>query len=180
MRSSLLLVLVVFALLTAPAARSESFPSDSGVLNVREFVAKGNGRDDDTAAIPAAIAAAGTDTGIAFWRTRVAFLSTGTFRVSATLAKPYADGRDRTTIRLTDHAAGFGDPSAPRGVIMTTSKLLDGTPTSGGKDYTHKGEGNDAYENLVRILQSMSARAIRAPSASTISPTTSAQFAMCA
>ena len=41
---------------------------------------------------------------------------------------------------------------APRGVIMTTAKLLDGTPTSGGKDYTHKGEGNDAYENFVEDL----------------------------
>ena len=35
---------------------------------------------------------------------------------------------------------------------MTTAKLLDGTPTSGGKDYTHKGEGNDAYENFVENL----------------------------
>ena len=57
-----------------------------------------------------------------------------------------------TTIRLTDHASGFDDPAAPRGIIMTTAKLLDGTPTSGGKDYTHKGEGNDAYENFVEDL----------------------------
>ncbi len=35
---------------------------------------------------------------------------------------------------------------------MTTAKLLDGSPTSGGKDYTHKGEGNDAYENFVQDL----------------------------
>ena len=35
---------------------------------------------------------------------------------------------------------------------MSTAKLLDGTPTSGGKDYTHKGEGNDAYENFVEDL----------------------------
>ena len=35
---------------------------------------------------------------------------------------------------------------------MTTAKLLDGSPTSGGKDYTHKGEGNDAYENFVENL----------------------------
>ena len=58
----------------------------------------------------------------------------------------------KTVIRLRDHAAGFGDPAAPRGVIMTTAKLLDGTPDSGGKDYTHKGEGNDAYENFVQDL----------------------------
>ena len=35
---------------------------------------------------------------------------------------------------------------------MTTAKLLDGSPTSGGKDYTRKGEGNDAYENFVENL----------------------------
>ena len=35
---------------------------------------------------------------------------------------------------------------------MTTAKLLDGSPTSGGKDYTNKGEGNDAYENFVENL----------------------------
>jgi hypothetical protein len=57
-----------------------------------------------------------------------------------------------TIIRLSDHAAGFGDPHAPRGVVMTTAKLLDGTPTSGGKDYTGMGEGNDAYENFLENL----------------------------
>jgi hypothetical protein len=57
-----------------------------------------------------------------------------------------------TTIKLADRAPGFGDTSAPRGVIMTTAKLVDGTPTSGGKDYTHKGEGNDAYENFIENL----------------------------
>jgi hypothetical protein len=29
---------------------------------------------------------------------------------------------------------------------------LDGSPTSGGKDYTHKGEGNDAYDNFIEHL----------------------------
>jgi hypothetical protein len=57
-----------------------------------------------------------------------------------------------TIIKLADKAPGFGDANAPRGVIMTTAKLLDGSPTSGGKDYTHKGEGNDAYENFVENL----------------------------
>jgi len=165
MRTSLLSSLMLLALLTAPAAAGvQNFPPDSGALNVRDFGAKGNGRDDDTAAITAAIAAAGADTGTAFWRTRIVFLPAGTYRVSGTLVKRYADGRfgsgmvligeseAATTIRLADHAPGFDDVSAPRGVIMTTAKLLDGTPTSGGKDYTQKGEGNDAYENFVENL----------------------------
>jgi hypothetical protein len=37
-------------------------------------------------------------------------------------------------------------------VIFTSSKLLDGTANSGGKDYTGKGEGNDAYMNFVEDL----------------------------
>jgi hypothetical protein len=165
MRSSFLFAIVALGALAATApAEAQGFPHDSGVLNVRDFGATGDGRHDDTVAITAAIAAAGADTGRSFWETRIVFLPAGTYRVSGTLVKRYADGRfgsgmvlmgeseAATTIRLADHAPGFGDAATPRGVIMTTAKLLDGTPTSGGKDYTHKGEGNDAYENFVEDL----------------------------
>ena len=37
-------------------------------------------------------------------------------------------------------------------MIFTSSKLFDGTPTSGGKDYLGKGEGNDAYGNYLEDL----------------------------
>ena len=92
------------------------------------------------------------------------YLPAGTYLVSRPLVKRYADGRfgsgmiligdsaSDTVIRLADHAPGFGNADAPRGVVMTTAKLLDGTPTSGGKDYTNKGEGNDAYENFIENL----------------------------
>jgi Pectate lyase superfamily protein len=138
--------------------------SHSGIVDVRDFGAKGNGRDDDTKALLSAIAASGEDTGAAFWKTRIVWLPNGTYLVSGPLVKRYADGRfgsgmvligesrDGTAIKLADHAAGFDDPSAPRGVVMTTAKLLDGSPTSGGKDYTNKGEGNDAYENFIEDL----------------------------
>ena len=46
----------------AGAAAAQPFPRDSGILNVRDFGAAGDGRHDDTAAIQAAIAAAGDDT----------------------------------------------------------------------------------------------------------------------
>src|SRR5262249_27973330 len=153
----------LFATVASAAARAQ-FPGDSGALNVRDFGAKGDGQHDDTAALIAVIAAAGTDTGAFFWRTRPIFLPAGTYRVSDTLVKRYQNGKfgsgmmligegaSNTTIRLADRAPGFGDAAAPRAVIMTTAKLLDGTPTSGGKDYTHKGEGNDAYENFVERL----------------------------
>ncbi len=145
-------------------ADAPAMPTDTGVVNVRDFGAKGDGVTDDTKALIAAIDAAGPDTGPNFWRTRIVYLPPGTYLVSDTLTHHYANGRfasgmilmgdspSNTVIRLRDHAAGFDDPRAPRGVIMTTSKLLDGTPTSGGKDYIGKGEGNDAYENFVENL----------------------------
>jgi len=146
------------------ACEGTCFPADSGIVNVRDFGAKGDGRTDDTKALRAAIDAAGPDTGAFFWRTKIVWLPAGTYLVSGTLQRHYANGKfgsgmiligesaAGTTIKLTDHASGFGDPGTPRGVIMTTAKLLDGTPTSGGKDYTRKGEGNDAYENFVENL----------------------------
>ena len=162
-RSALLFVMMLAAVATNRGA-SAQFPPDSGVVNARTFGAKGDGKHDDTAALTAAISAAGEDTGALFWRTRIVVLPAGTYRVSAPLMKRYANGKfgsgmiligespTNTTIRLADHAPGFGNAAAPRGVIMTTAKLLDGSPTSGGKDYTNKGEGNDAYENFVENL----------------------------
>ena len=146
------------------ATAAPRFPADAGVLNVRDFGAKGNGVDDDTRALQAALDAAGPDTGAAFWQTQIVYLPAGNYIVSHTLQRHYGSGkfgsglilvgnsRDSTILKLRDHAAGFTDQSAPRGVVMTTAKLLDGSPTSGGKDYTRKGEGNDAYENFVEHL----------------------------
>lgn len=145
-------------------ACSHQYPRDSGILNVRDFGAKGDGHTDDTAALIAAIDAAGTDTGAFFWRTRIVYIPDGTYLVSGSLVRRYANGKfgsgmilcgaseQHTTLKLADHAPGFGDAARPAGVVMTTAKLLDGTPTSGGKDYNHKGEGNDAYENFVEDL----------------------------
>jgi hypothetical protein len=160
----LVLAISLASVLMCGHPRAAPYPPDSGALNVRDFGAKGNGHDDDTKALLAAIAAAGSDTGAFFWRTKIVYLPAGTYLVSRPLVKRYADGRfgsgmilvgestASTIIKLADHAPGFGDRDAPRGVIMSTAKLLDGTPTSGGKDYTHKGEGNDAYENFVEDL----------------------------
>ena len=165
-RCALTLFLMPIWLLTACAAAEAAppFPPDSGALNVRDFGAKGNGRDDDTAALLAAIAAAGADTGAFFWRTRIVYLPAGTYLVSRPLVKRYADHRfgsgmilighsaSDTVIKLADNSAAFGNADAPRGVVMTSAKLLDGNATSGGKDYANKGEGNDAYENFIEDL----------------------------
>jgi len=150
--------------LLAPSAAAEPLPADSGIVNVRDFGARGDGQSDDTAAILKAITAGGEDTGRAFWQDRIVYLPDGTYRVSDTLLKRYGDGRfgsglilmgqseAGTVIRLADRAPGFGDAAQPRAILFTSSKHLDGTPTSGGKDYEGKGEGNDAYMNSLEDL----------------------------
>jgi Pectate lyase superfamily protein len=142
-----------------------AFPKDAGALNVRDFGAKGDGLADDTAAINAALTASGGDTGPAFWQDRIVYFPAGTYKVSAPITKRYANGsfgsgmiligenRDKTIIRLSDNASGYGNPAAPKAIIFTTAKLLDGGgPTAGGKDYFHKGEGNDAFMNFVENM----------------------------
>ncbi len=141
-----------------------AFPADAGALNVRDFGAKGDGVADDTAAINKALAASGDDTGPAFWQDRIVYFPSGTYLVSAPIVKRYAEGRfasgailvgqsrDTTIIRLKDVAAGYNDPAHPKAVIFTAAKLLDGNATSGGKDYTNKGEGNDAFMNFVENM----------------------------
>ncbi len=62
-------VALAAAATTGPAAAAQ-FPADAGALNVRDFGARGDGKHDDTAAVIAAIAAAGTDMGSFFWRTQ--------------------------------------------------------------------------------------------------------------
>jgi Pectate lyase superfamily protein len=148
----------------AVSARAERLPSDAGAINVRDFGAQGNGHSDDTAALLKAIAASGEDTGRRFWQDRTVYLPDGVYLISAPLLKRYANGnfasglmlqgqsQAHTVIRLVDRAPGFGDATQPRAVIFTTSKQLDGTPTSGGKDYPRLGEGNDAYMNFVEDL----------------------------
>jgi hypothetical protein len=141
-----------------------AYPDDAGALNVRDYGAKGDGRTDDTQAILKALAASGEDTGHSPWHDRIVYLPNGTYQVSAPLEKRYADGRyasgmiligqsrEGTVIKLADGTSGYADPDHPKAVIFTTSKHLDGSETSGGKDYRGKGEGNDAYENFVENL----------------------------
>jgi hypothetical protein len=160
----LALSIIALCLTTTANGSAEPLPADSGAINVRDYGVRGDGQHDDTDGLLKAIAASGGDTGRVFWQDRPIYLPDGTYIVSGTLLKRYADGRfgsglhlvgqsqSHTIIRLVDHAPGFGDPSQPRAVVFTTSKQIDGTPTSGGKDYPRLGEGNDAYMNFVEDL----------------------------
>lgn len=140
------------------------FPADAGALNVRDFGAKGDGVTDDTDAINAALSASGNDTGPTFWHDRIVYFPDGTYLVSAPVVKRYANGkygsgailigqsRHHTIIRLKDRTYGYHSAVEPRAIIFTASKLLDGSATSGGKDYENFGEGNDAFMNFVENM----------------------------
>lgn len=148
-----------------PATDCINLPVDAGVLNVKDFGAYGDGIHDDTAAINAALAASGGDTGPRFWQNKTVYLPLGTYLVSAPLLKRYSDGsfasgfillgqsRQGTIIKLKDSAPGYQDATKPQAVMFTTSKLLDPSKiTAGGRDYIGLGEGNDAYGNSIENL----------------------------
>lgn len=163
-----IVILGILAAFTLGSAREAIaitlFPEDAGVVNVRDFGAKGDGVADDTAAINAALTKSGGDTGPTFWQDRIVYFPDGTYLVSNRIIKRYENGkfgsgsilvgqsRENTIIKLEDNAPGYTDPEHPKAIIFTTAKLLDGNETSGGKDYTNKGEGNDAYMNYVENM----------------------------
>jgi len=148
-------------LLAGPLAAEPAFPSDSSIVNVRDYGAKGDGKADDTQAIRAALEAARVDQGKAWWPSRMVYFPAGIYRVSDTIAKRDEQGRylasmalfgesvDSVHIKLDDNAPGFGDPKQGKPVFYTSSMLLGGAPGAGGKDYLGKGEGNDAYGNYI-------------------------------
>ncbi len=153
------------AVAPCPATDCINYPADAGMLNVKDFGAYGDGVHDDTAAINAALNASSGDTGATFWQNRRVYLPIGTYLVSGPLMKRAADGsftsgfvligqsRQATMIKLANQAPGYQDAANPQAVIFTTSKLLDPRfLTGGGRDYTGKGEGNDAYANFVENL----------------------------
>ena len=166
-----LLAALLLATMPTPASATTcspgtclEFPGDAGVINVKSYGAVGDGVHDDTTALRAAIRASDNNFGTAWWRNRIVYLPEGTYLVSDTLYKRSAAGsymssmvligasRSATTLRLRNNAPGFANASAPKALIYTSSTLLSGTPTAGGKDYAGKGEGDDAYANYVENM----------------------------
>jgi len=142
-------------------------PPQAGMINVKDqpYLAVGDGVHDDTAAIKAAIAAAGPDdTGTMIGLDRAVYFPPGTYLVSDTLDKHFTTGnnagqpaaeliligasRCTTTIKLADNAAGFGDVNARKPVVRTYSKRLN---QSNPGSYP-PGDGNDAYHNSILHL----------------------------
>jgi hypothetical protein len=103
------------------------FPADAGVLNVKDFGAKGDGVTDDTAAIQALLSAHPNGQ-------RIIYLPNGTYLVSETLRWPagtpgkgddykntilQGQSEQGVIIKLKDRAAGFTNELFPKAVIFT-------------------------------------------------------------
>jgi hypothetical protein len=104
-----------------------SFPADAGVLNVKNFGAKGDGVTDDTAAIQSLLNAHPNGQ-------RIIYLPNGTYLVSKTLTWPagtpgkgddykntilQGQSERGVIIRLKDGAGGFTTATTPKAVIFT-------------------------------------------------------------
>ncbi|MFH1496826.1 MAG: cellulase family glycosylhydrolase [Verrucomicrobiota bacterium] len=127
------------------------FPADA-VLDITAppYGARPDDGADDTAAIQRAITDT-VDTG------RFIYFPAGTYDISDTLVSKNADGiwramvtlqgeqRERTILRLVDHAPGFGDPTKPKALLMTGSIMDPGEADTGGG-------GNKAFRNNILDL----------------------------
>lgn len=161
-----LFALVIAALLvaTAPACADFRFPAGSGVVNVRDYGAKGDGKTDDTAAINKAIAE-----NIEKHRYRsnpFIYFPRGTYLVSGPIEgrviKPgreegkvwsagwmsmmslMGESREGTIIKLVDNAEGYGDPANPKWLVATGSES--------DKNTNYKGGGNRAFRHCITNL----------------------------
>lgn len=130
-------------------------PENKGLINVKDFGAKGDGKTDDTKAIQSALSK-GLDTHA------VVYIPNGTYLVNDSLKwwrkghggkstngwgaflQLQGQSKEKTVIRLKDNADGFNDSKSPRGVIITGSRGYHGN-----KKY-QTGEGNEAFENNLR------------------------------
>jgi len=101
------------------------FPADAGIVNVKNFGAKGDGITDDTAAIQSALNAYPNGN-------RIVYLPNGVYLVSNTLSWPagtpgnefkrttlQGQGENGVVIKLKNNATGFTNPNAPKAVIFT-------------------------------------------------------------
>jgi hypothetical protein len=143
----------------APLIGQETgFPLDSGIINVKNYGAVGDGVTDDTAAILAAIAAIPIYDKSHIMRTMIVYFPTGTYLVSDTIirkiagADPYysnlplfGDGRAHTKIKLANSAAAFGDAAKPKPVIQMCSHNYLGLLVANGG-------GNEGFLNFVENM----------------------------
>jgi len=169
MRKFYLLTLMLIGFhLTSSEALAENiiFPADAGVVNVKTFGTKGDGKTDDTNAIQEAINS--------LKERQTLYFPNGIYLVSNTLIYPagkfvkrgvcvgcirniitQGQSRTGTIIKLKDKAAGFDDASNPKPVIETmagnqafgyrffnlTIDIGSGNPGASGMSYISNNQG---------------------------------------
>lgn len=163
--TSIRIPLAILAASSLPlTANTIVFPADSGVINVRDYGAKGDGRTDDTEAIRKAISE-----NIKEHRYRsnpFIYFPKGIYLVSGPIegrtqepgrdeGKAWSAGwmsmmsligesRDGTIIRLADKTPGYTDPAKPKWLLATGSE-------SDNKS-NFKGGGNRAFRHCIQNL----------------------------
>ena len=158
-----MVVALSLALWTGSAARAgdRSLPSDTGVINVRDHGAVGDGQADDTAALRAAVHRA-LDRQARYATPPMVYLPKGTYRITGPITGKVSDhgwsggwragliiwgeSRQESIIKLHDQQPEFGDRAKPLAVISTGSES-DKTTKPG--DEPLSGGGNRAFRHSV-------------------------------
>ncbi len=134
------------------------FPSDSRIINVKDFGAKGDGISDDTAVIQKAILNT-NDPLTNNPGSNLIYFPNGTYLVSQTLVWPktsyfarilQGQSQDGTIIKLKNNAAGFSEEKNPKAVLST----FEGSQT--GNAFRHSiydltvdvGTGNSSADGI--------------------------------
>jgi hypothetical protein len=128
---SVLAMLLIFELTSSGRSETIIFPADAGIVDVTKapYLAKGDGRTDDTKAIQKALDDHPNQGAIIY-------LPKGTYLISETLKWPHGnrggleekntilqgETKDLTTIKLKDDAKGFTDPAKPKAMVWTGQK----------------------------------------------------------
>ncbi|MGF1634531.1 MAG: glycosyl hydrolase family 28-related protein [Phycisphaerae bacterium] len=140
-------------------ASANTLPPDTGVVNVRDHGAVGDGVADDTTALRAAVRFV-LDREGRYASPPMLYLPDGTYRVTGTIEGKAAEhgwsggwraglivwgeSRDRTIVRLDDNHPDFADTQAPRPIFITGSESDERTRP--GDEPLHGG-GNRAFRH---------------------------------
>lgn len=167
-RKNLVLAMISFmaSIIVFSADTEYKLPPETGIVNVKDFGAKGDGKTDDTEAIRKAIKGGIEKKG----GSRYAFppfvyFPKGTYLVSGPLeskVEPFGwsggwrsgmlllgESRTKTIIKLKDKAPGYGDSAKPKYLIATGSES-DKRTKKGGKPLS--GGGNRAFRHNIMNL----------------------------
>ncbi len=157
------IIVLLACLAVASAAEWPDFipPADSGVVNVKDYGAVGDGKTDDTEAIRTAISE-NIDKN-RYSAPPMIWLPAGTYLVSAPIeGRQYKDlkgwsfgwragfllvgqSRTKSVLKLKDACDGYTDAAKPRHVVATGSEMNGGGANEGGG-------GNQAFRHLIANL----------------------------